>query len=246
MGTLTDHERTRYSRQILMEGWGTEGQINLKSSSVFIAGAGGLGSPVSIYLAVAGEGEIRISDADTVELSNLNRQTLHTDARIGERKVVSAVKMLHELNPTVKIVPCSDYLDKASVERIVARPDVVIDCLDNSETRYLLNDYCVKQGIPFVHGAVHGLMGQVSFLHPPETPCLRCLFLDAPPKETFPIVGATAGIVGSIQAMEALKFLTGVGSVLKGQLLFIDGADMTVTTIDVKRAPSCPVCGSCV
>jgi adenylyltransferase/sulfurtransferase len=154
--------------------------------------------------------------------------------------------MLHELNPTVKIVPCSDYLDKASVERIVARPDVVIDCLDNFETRYLLNDYCVKQGIPFVHGAVHGLMGQVSFLHPPETPCLRCLFLDAPPKETFPIVGATAGIVGSIQAMEALKFLTGVGSVLKGQLLFIDGADMTVTTIDVKRAPSCPVCGSCV
>lgn len=244
MDALTGHEKTRYNRQILIEGWGIDGQTNLKSSSVFIAGAGGLGSPVSIYLAVAGVGKIRICDADTVELSNLNRQILHTDARIGEKKVLSAAKTLHALNPLVKIVPCSEYMDEASVERIVDKPDVVIDCLDNFETRYLLNAYCVKHGIPFVHGAVHGLMGQVSFLHPPETPCLRCLFLDAPPKETFPVVGATAGIVGSIQAMEALKFLTGVGSVLKGQLLFIDGADVTVTTIDVKRAPSCPVCGS--
>ena len=244
MSALTDYERTRYSRQILIDGWGTEGQSKLKSSSVFIAGAGGLGSPVSIYLAVAGVGEIRICDADTVELSNLNRQILHTEARLGEYKVLSAEKMLRELNPAVRIDPCSDFLDKNSVQRIVARPDIVIDCLDNFETRYLLNAYCAKQGIPFVHGAVHGLLGQVSFLHPPETPCLQCLFPDAPPKETFPIVGATAGIVGSIQAMEALKFLSGIGSALKGQLLFIDGADVTYSTIDIKRAPSCAICGS--
>jgi adenylyltransferase/sulfurtransferase len=133
-------------------------------------------------------------------------------------------------------------LDDTNIERIVAKPDIVVDCLDNFETRYLLNAYCVQHRIPFVHGAVHGLMGQVTFLYPPDTPCLRCVFPEAPPKEIFPVVGATPGVIGCIQAMEVLKWVTGVGSVLKGKLLFFDGEDMDITTVDVRRALDCPDC----
>jgi molybdopterin/thiamine biosynthesis adenylyltransferase/molybdopterin converting factor small subunit len=243
-GTLTDYDKTRYDRQMMIEGWGEEGQTKLKASSVFIAGAGGLGSPVSIYLAIAGVGELRICDADRPELSNLNRQILHTDERIGELKAVSAEKTLRELNPTIKIVTYSDYLDENSVERLVGKPDIIVDCLDNFETRYLLNSYCVKNNIPFVHGAIWGMIGQVTFLHSPETPCLRCLVPKPPPKELFPVVGVTPGIIGCIQAMEVLKFLTGVGTPLKGRLLVFDGEEMTFNSANVKRAPSCQECGS--
>jgi adenylyltransferase/sulfurtransferase len=244
MEKLTDYEKTRYDRQMLIKGWGEGGQIKLKSSRVFVAGAGGLGSPVSIYLAIAGVGEIRICDADTIELSNLNRQILHTDARIGELKAVSGDKTLGELNPTINILTYSDYLDGNSVARMVGQPDVVVDCLDNFETRYLLNAYCIEHKIPFVHGAVWGMIGQVTFLRPPETPCLRCLFPEAPPKEVFPVVGVTPGVIGCLQAMEVLKSLTGVGTTLKGKLLFFDGEEMTFNTVNVKRTPSCPDCGS--
>jgi len=242
--TLTDYDKTRYHRQMMISGWGEKGQAKLKASSVFIAGAGGLGSPVSIYLAIAGVGELRICDADRPELSNLNRQILHTDERIGELKAVSAEKTLRELNPTVRIVAYSDYLDENSVERIVGKPDIIVDCLDNFETRYLLNRYCIKNNIPFVHGAIWGMIGQVTFLHPPETPCLRCLVPEPPPKELFPVVGVTPGIIGCIQAMEVLKFLTGVGTPLKGRLLFLDGEEMVFNSANVKRMSSCPECGS--
>jgi molybdopterin/thiamine biosynthesis adenylyltransferase/molybdopterin converting factor small subunit len=242
--TLTDYDRTRYDRQMMIEGWGAEGQSKLKASSVFVAGAGGLGSPVSIYLAIAGVGELRLCDADRPELSNLNRQILHTDKRIGELKAVSAEKTLRELNPTIKIVTYSDYLDENSVERIVGKPDIIVDCLDNFETRYLLNSYCVENNIPFVHGAIWGMMGQVTFLHPPETPCLRCLVPKPPPKELFPVVGVTPGIIGCIQAMEVLKYLVGVGTPLKGRLLVFDGEEMTFNSANVIRTPSCQECGS--
>jgi molybdopterin/thiamine biosynthesis adenylyltransferase len=244
MDTLTDYDKTRYNRQMLIEGWGEEGQIKLRSSSVFIAGAGGLGSPVSIYLAVAGVGEIRICDADTVELSNLNRQILHTDGRIGQPKAASAGKTLGELNPTVNVVTLADYLDESSIERIVGRPDIVVDCLDNFETRYLLNAYCVRHRIPFLHGAIWGMIGQATFLSPPETPCLRCLFPEPPPREVFPVVGVTPGVIGCIQAMEVLKFLIRVGTNLRGRLLFFDGEEMTFSSANVKRTPTCPDCGS--
>ena len=242
--TLTGYDRTRYGRQMMIDGWGEEGQEKLKKSSVFIAGAGGLGSPVSIYLAVAGVGELGICDADRPELSNLNRQILHTDARIGELKAVSAEQTLRELNPTVRIVAHPKYLDGDSVERIVGKPAIVVDCLDNFETRYLLNSYCVEHNIPFVHGAIWGMIGQVTFLHPPETPCLKCLVPEPPPKEVFPVVGVTPGVIGCIQAMEVLKFLTGVGTPLKGRLLVFDGEEMTFNSANVKRTPSCPECGS--
>jgi molybdopterin/thiamine biosynthesis adenylyltransferase len=246
MAELTDYEKTRYSRQMLIDGWGETGQIKLKSSSVFIAGAGGLGSPVSIYLAIAGVGEIKICDADTVELSNLNRQILHTDARIGEPKAMSAGKTLAEMNPTISISTSPDLLDEKSVDKAVGQPDISVDCLDNFETRYLLNAYCTKHRIPLVHGAVWGMIGQTTFLYPPDTPCLRCIFPEAPPKETFPVLGATPGVIGCFQAMEVLKFLTGSGTNLKGRLLFFDGEEMTFNSVEVKRNPACPDCGHLV
>lgn len=244
MQTLTDYDRTRYNRQMLLDEWGEAGQLKLKSSTVFIAGAGGLGSPVAIYLAVAGVGEMRICDVDRLELSNLNRQILHTDERVGELKAISADKTLRALNPTINIVTYPEYLDQSNVERIVGRPNIVVDCLDNYETRYLLNSYCLKHQIPFVHGAIWGLIGQVTFLQPPETPCLKCLVPEPPPKETFPVVGVTPGLIGCIQAMEVLKYLTGIGDTLKGRLLLFDGEEMTFNTVTIKPAPSCPECGA--
>jgi molybdopterin/thiamine biosynthesis adenylyltransferase len=244
MEKLTNYDETRYNRQMLIHGWGEQGQTRLKQSSVFIAGAGGLGSPVSIYLAVAGVGEIRVCDADTIELSNLNRQILHPDDRIGESKAGSAEKTLKALNPSINIVTYADYLDENNIERIVGQPDIIVDCLDNYETRYLLNTYCLKHSIPFVHGAIWGMMGQVTFIYPPETPCLRCLVPAPPPKEIFPVVGVTPGLIGCIQVMEVLKFLTGVGTLLKNRLLIVDGEEMTFMPVTVERAPSCPDCGS--
>ena len=243
METLTDYDRTRYDRQMLIHGWGEEGQTRLKASRVFIAGAGGLGSPASIYLAVAGVGEMRLCDVDKVELSNLNRQILHTEKRVGERKSASAEKTLRDLNPTIDIVAYSDYINENSIDRVVGQPDIIVDCLDNFETRYLLNTYCIQNKIPLVHGAIWGMMGQVTFVYPGVTPCLQCLFPEPPPKEIFPVLGATPGIIGCVQAMEALKYLTGVGTNLKERLLIFDGEEMGFNSVNVKRSPSCPECG---
>jgi adenylyltransferase/sulfurtransferase len=243
METLTDYDQTRYNRQMLIHGWGEDGQTKLKASRVFIAGAGGLGSPVSIYLAVAGIGEMRICDADKLELSNLNRQILHTEKRVGEMKSASAAKTLRQLNPTINIMAYSDYIDENSIETVVGKPDIIVDCLDNFETRYLLNTYCIQNKIPLVHGAIWGMMGQVTFVYPSETPCLKCLFPEPPPKEIFPVVGVTPGIIGCVQAAETLKYLTGVGTNLKGRLLILDGEEMDFNSVNVKRSPSCPECG---
>lgn len=244
MEKLTNNEKVRYNRQMLIEGWGEEGQTKLKNSSVFIAGAGGLGSTVSTYLAIAGVGEIKICDADTIELSDLNRQILHRDVRIGELKAVSAEKALKELNPNINVVNYSDYITEDNAEQIVGTPDIVVDCLDNFKTRYLLNNYCLKHRIPFVHGGVHAMIGQVTFLSPPETPCLRCIFPEAPSREIVPVVAATPGLIGCIQAIEVLKYLTEVGTLLKGRLLVIDGQDMVFTPIKIERTQACPDCGS--
>lgn len=242
MKTLTDYDRTRYQRQMLLRDWGESGQQQVKAARVFIAGAGGLGSPAAIYLAAAGVGEIRICDVDTIELSNLNRQILHPDARLGQSKALSAEKTLTALNPASHIVPFAEYLDETNLDRIAGRPDIVVDCLDNYETRYLLNRYCLRQHIPLVHGAIWGWSGQLSFLRPPETPCLRCLVPEPPSPETFPVVGATAGLVGSIQAMETLKYLTGLGEPLKNRLLLLDGEEMFFSAVKVERKPDCPDC----
>lgn len=244
MEALTEYDRRRYNRQMLLPTWGEPGQLRLKAASVFIAGAGGLGSPVSLYLAAAGVGELRICDADRVEVSNLNRQILHSDERIGQPKSVSAERTLRTLNPTLKIVGVGDYLDQQSLARVVGRPDIVVDCLDNFETRYLLNSYCIQHNLPLVHAAVWGLLGQATFLHPPHTPCLRCIFPTPPERGNFPVVGATPGIMGCVQAMEVLKYLTGMGASLRGRMLIFDGEEMIFQDVCLERVASCPACGT--
>jgi molybdopterin/thiamine biosynthesis adenylyltransferase len=244
MHQLTETDLIRYNRQIKLNGWGEAGQQKLKSARVFIAGAGGLGSPVAIYLAVAGVGELRLCDLDRIELSNLNRQVLHPESRMGEFKALSGEKTLKALNPSIEVVAFAERLDESNVDRIVGRPDLMIDCLDNYDTRYLLNDYSLRHQIPMVHGAIWGMSGQVSFLQPPETPCLRCLVPEPPPRETFPVVGVTPGIIGCIQAMEALKYLAGLGDLLTGRLLLFDGEEMSFFSVKVERSADCPACGN--
>jgi len=240
---LSDYDINRYNRQILLNGWGTEGQRKIKNSTVFIAGAGGLGSPVAMYLTAAGVGEIRICDDDTVELSNLNRQILHSDSRIGQSKALSAEKTLRELNPSLSFHCFPERLAENNAEQIIGQPDIIVDCLDNYPTRYLLNSYCLSRKIPLVHGAIWGLIGQITFISPPETPCLQCIIPEAPPKEVFPVLGATPGVIGSLEAMETLKYLTEIGELLKGRLLLFDGENMSVEVIKVNHRPDCPVCG---
>ena len=226
---LTDYDLTRYNRQMLMPEWGEAGQAKLKGATVFIAGAGG--------------GAIRVCDADPGDLSNLNRQFLHTEARLGVPKAESGGRMLQARNEAIRIVPLHARLGEESAEGLIGRPNIVVDCLDNYEARYLLNRYCIQHHIPLVHGAIWGWTGQVTFISPPETPCLRCLTPEAPPKGTFPVVGATPGLAGSIQAMEVLKYLTGIGANLKGKLLTFDGEDMNFMTLNIYRAAACPECG---
>jgi molybdopterin/thiamine biosynthesis adenylyltransferase len=246
MTSLSTYDQRRYNRQMLIPGWGEAGQEKLKHARVFITGAGGLGSPVAMYLAAAGVGEIRICDADRVELSNLNRQILHSDDRVGELKAESARRTLQSLNPSLQITPITEYLNSENAVRIIGDVDIIIDCLDNYETRYLLNDYCIQHHIPLVHGAIWGWMGQLTFILPPETPCLKCIIPAPPENATFPVVGVTPGVIGCLQAMEVLKYLTNTGTNLKGRLLFFDGQDMSLDALVVRRAEACPACGHLV
>ncbi len=242
--TLSADDLKRYNRQMMMAGWGEQIQEKLKNSKVFIAGAGGLGSPVSIYLAVAGIGSITIVDADKIELSNLNRQILHPNERIGVEKARSAEQTLKAINPDVEIKGIVAYIDENSVADLIGDADLIMDCLDNMDTRHIINKYAVKAGIPLVHGAIWGLTGQVTFIKPGETPCLKCLFPESPPRETFPVVGATPGVIGCIQAMEAIKYLTGIGENLCGTLLVMDGETMRFDHLKIRRVPDCPHCGN--
>jgi len=243
MTSLSEPEVIRYNRQMMVAGWGEEGQEKLKESTVFIAGMGGLGCPVSIYLAVAGVGHMRICDADRIELSNLNRQIHYSEEEVGRFKAESAEVRLRGTNPEIDIVSSTDLIDAENIGEIAGEADLVIDCLDNFETRYLLNGYCIEKGIPLVHGAVWGLSGQVTFLRPPATPCLQCIFPEPPPKSVFPVVGATPGLTGCLQAMEGLKYLTGVGRNVENRLLMFDGEEMDWRSFKVRRRPDCSVCG---
>ena len=241
---LTEAEKIRYNRQIILPGWGEEGQAKLKQATVFIAGAGGLGSPVAIYLAAAGVGCLRICDCGEPELSNLNRQILHTDADIGKKKVQSAKETLAKINPHVEIVSLPEKIEHENIAQLIADAQILIDCLDNFATRYILNELAVKAGLPFIHAGVYGMSGQLTFIHTPETPCLQCMFPQAPPAETFPVVGATPGIIGSLEALEALKYLIGKEeSCLKHKLLIFEGDIGTFTAIRIEKNPACPVCG---
>lgn len=241
---LSEQELKRYNRQMLMEGWGEETQRRLKGASVFIAGAGGLGSPVSIYLAVAGVGHIRICDYDSPDWSNLNRQILHNHNRIGTNKAVSAAQTLRELNPDITVTAFTDKIVEENVDELVGESDIVLDCMDNFPTRYLLNASAMRKRIPLVFGSIWGMEGRLSFIQPPETPCLECIFPEAPPSEVFPVVGATPGVIGSLQAMEALKYLSGCGKNLKGKLLVWDGVNTEFRNLRAYKDPQCPACGN--
>jgi adenylyltransferase/sulfurtransferase len=240
---LSAEEKQRYARQMIIPNWGEETQRRLKASQVFIAGAGGLGSPVSFNLAVAGIGCIRICDFDAPELSNLNRQFLHDESRIGMNKAESARQTLSRLNPHVQIEPITEKIDEANVDRLVGDSALILDCMDNYPTRFVLNASAVRKGIPLVHGSIWGFEARVTFVHTPETACLSCIFKEAPPREVFPVLGATPGITGTIQAMEAIKYLAGVGSLLKGRLLCCDYLEMRFFEVKVRRDPHCAVCG---
>lgn len=240
---FTKKELAHYNRQMLLPGWGHEAQKRLNHSHVFVAGAGGLGSAISIYLAAAGIGHLTLVDNDTVDLSNLNRQILHDSTRIGKSKVKSAYKTLKLINPRTKVTIHRKTLTKQNVDRLVAEADIVVDGLDNFETRYLLNESAIRKGIPLVFAGVKGLNGMVSFIHVPHTPCLRCIVGNNPPeKETFPIVGAVPGILGSLQALEVLKYLTGIGQNLGGVLLEFRGTDSSFKTYRMPKDPECLVC----
>ncbi len=280
-------EIERYRRQLILPGWSEETQLLLKEATVFIAGAGGLGSSASIYLAAAGVGTLRICDKGDVELSNLNRQILHSNPDVGKSKVRSAERTLTVINPHLKVVTLAEEIKRTNISTLVGNARIMIDCLDNFPGRYVLNEYAVQSGIPLVHAGVYALSGQITFIQPPKTPCLACIVPEIPPapsgpSETaprseatppsedtapseatprseatppseaamlppeagiFPVLGAAVGILGSLEAMEAVKYLSGTGSLLKNRLLFIDGDTMLFQDINVARELKCPVCG---
>ncbi len=242
MGFSAD-ELKRYHRQMLIDGWGETVQGKLKHSTVFVAGAGGLGSPVAIYLAVAGIGHIRICDFDTLELTNLNRQVLHDHTRIGINKAFSGKSTLEKMNPHIKVTALSEMITAENADDLVGNADIIVDCMDNFSTRYILNESAIKKNIPLVYGSISGIDGMLSFIQSPETPCLRCLFPEAPPGEIFPVLGATPGVIGCLQALETIKYLTGIGKNIKGKLLVWDGGKMEFRTLNAVKDPDCQTCG---
>lgn len=241
---LTAEERERYDRQIMLYGFGEVGQEKLKKARVFIAGTGGLGSPVAIYLAAAGVGTIRIADHDTVELSNLNRQVLHWDEDTGNKKVDSAAAKLRRLNRSVKIEAIVEKITEANVSQLIADSDLIVDAMDNLPTRYLLNRTAIKKDIPFFHGAVYGFEGRAMTIIPGKSACLNCLYHGANvPEEKFPVIGVTPAVIGCIQATEVIKYIVGLGELLTNRLLDFDGLKMTFTELKVRKDPNCEHCG---
>src|SRR4030042_4385574 len=220
---LTQDELIRYDRQIMLSEIGEEGQEKLKKAQVFIAGAGGIGSSVALYLAAAGVGIIRIIDCDIVELSNLNRQTLHWHSDIGKAKTASAKKKLSKLNPDIKIEGINKEITETNVSGLVSDSDLIIDALDNLPTRFLLNKTAVEKNIPFFHGAIYGFEGRVMTVIPGKTACLRCIYHGVMPGEKFPVIGVAPAFVGVIQATEVIKYITGIGEMLTNKLLVYDG-----------------------
>ena len=247
---LSSEQKQRYSRHLLIPEVGAAGQTRLLESKALLIGAGGLGSPAAFYLAAAGVGTIGIVDFDVVDLSNLQRQILHTNDRIGERKVESARKTIEALNPDVKVIAHEEMLVADNVDRIITGYDVIIDGTDTFETRYLLNDAAVAKGITVIHASVFRFEGQLTTFIPYEGPCYRCLYPTPPPPELAPgcsvagVLGVVPGIMGMLQANEALKVLLGIGDTLAGRLLLFDALDSTFTELKLRRDPACPVCST--
>jgi len=241
---LDQRDLERYSRQIMLDNLGEKGQEKLKRAKIFIAGCGGLGSPVALYLAAAGMGEIRIVDSDRVETSNLNRQVLHWDGDVGKSKADSAAEKLKKLNGEIRIETIDEVIDESNIDNLVTGFDGIVDAMDNMPTRYLLNRAAIDNNIPLFHGAVQGFEGRALTVIPGQTACLWCLYHgSAPPQEKFPVIGVTPAVIGSIQANEAIKHTVGIGELLANRLLIYDGLDLQFTEIEISRDPYCIQCG---
>jgi molybdopterin/thiamine biosynthesis adenylyltransferase len=243
--TFSSAELERYDRQIRIKGLGKSGQSKLKKARVMVVGAGGLGCPASFYLVAAGIGHVAVVDKETVELSNLNRQILHWSNDIGRPKGVSMTEKLRQLNPEVTVETLQKVVTTHNARQLVKGFTVVVDALDNWRTRFLLNKACVKEKIPFVHAGVYALYGQITTILPGKGPCLQCILPKIPPEEEkFPVLGATVGTLGLLEALETVKIVTGLGEPLIGRMLHFDGETMSFQEIKVERRTSCPVCGS--
>jgi len=240
---LTARERERYDRQIMLREIGEAGQERLKNSKVFVAGAGGLGSPISIYLASAGVGVIRIVDHDRVDLTNLNRQILHWQEDLDKRKVDSAAVKLKNLNPDVKLEAIPETITEDNIYRLVGGFDLIVDAMDNLTTRYLLNQAAIDNNIPFFHGAVHGFEGRAMTIIPGRSACLRCMYRGDIPREKFPVIGVTPGVIGCIQATEVIKYIVGTGELLTDKLLIYNGLSLEFMEFIIKKNPDCDHCG---
>jgi molybdopterin/thiamine biosynthesis adenylyltransferase len=238
----------RYSRHILLQDIGVEGQEKISRGSVLVIGAGGLGAPVLLYLAAAGLGRLGVIDGDVVDLSNLQRQVIHFTADVGKPKVLSAKEKIEQINPDVEVVTYQDFFRADNAFELIRDYDFVIDGTDSFPIKFLINDACVLGRKPFSHGGILRFEGQ-TFTHLPETACYRCAFHSPPPPNAVPscsqagVLGAIAGMLGTIQAAEALKFLTGTGELLTNRLLSFEAKAMRFRTLTLRRNPHCPICG---
>lgn len=247
---FTDEQLERYSRHIILKEVGVKGQKKLSEGKVLIIGAGGLGSPAAMYLAAAGVGTIGIADADVVDLSNLQRQILHATEDLGRPKVLSAKESMERMNPDVKVNTYHTFVMSDNIRELIRDYDFIIDGTDNFPAKFLINDACVMEKKPFCHGGIIRFKGQLMTYVPGQGPCYRCIFQSPPPKDAVPtckqagVIGAVAGVIGCLQALEAVKYLIGVGDLLVGRLLTYDALSMDFRTIKLpKKVPSCAVCG---
>lgn len=246
---FTNEQLERYSRHIILKEIGVKGQKKLMNGSVLIIGAGGLGAPAAMYLAAAGVGKIGIADADVVDLSNLQRQIIHTTADVGRPKVESAAETMRAINPDVEVVTYHEFISSANIMDIIKDYDFVLDGTDNFPAKFLINDACVMADKPFSHAGILRFKGQLMTVIPHQSPCYRCVFKTMPPKDAIPtckqagVIGAMAGVIGSLQALEAVKFLTGAGELLTGRLLTFDALTMKFHTVKLPpRGDGCAVC----
>jgi adenylyltransferase/sulfurtransferase len=249
LGDLTNDEVRRYGRHVIMPEFGMEGQRRLKASSVLLIGTGGLGSPLALYLAAAGIGCIGLVDYDIVDVTNLHRQIIHGESSLGKSKIESAAKRILDINPNVQIDKYEVPLTSDNALEILEPYDVIIDGTDNFPTRYLVNDACVKLGKPNVYGSILRFDGQLSVFYAKEGPCYRCMFPEPPPPGLVPncaeggVLGVLPGVIGTMQATEAIKLITGIGDPMVGRMLLYDAAEMSFTTLKIRKNPNCPVCG---
>lgn len=245
---FTEQQLERYSRHILLQDVGVEGQTKLLNGKVLIIGAGGLGAPIAFYLAAAGVGQIGILDFDVVDLSNLQRQIIHFTKDVGRSKVESAKEKMEAINPDVTVKTYHERLEASNIREIIREYDFVIDGVDNFPTKFLINDACVMENVPFSHGGILRFEGQTMTVIPHESACYRCVFKEPPPANLVPtcsqagVLGAVAGMLGTIQATEALKFLTGTGDLLINRLLIFDAKKMKFREVKFKKMNDCAVC----